>query len=280
MREILIPGPGYPLLSYLASFEGLRCFSYPLRYDKRSGWFIDIDILQALITKNTKAITIVNPNNPTGSFVKKKELENIDAICRKHNIAIIIDEVFSDFASTDNPDMVITSIHKTESLTFVLNGLSKTAGLPQMKMSWIVACGNSTLAKDAKSRLETMLDFYLSVSTPVQIAAGNLLKGRRLFQKQIISRIGSNSKFLENQTAKTSNCRLLIREGGWYSILRINDDLTDEERVLQLLEWDNVLVHPGYFYEFDREGFIVVSLITPVEIFQTGILKLIKRFCC
>jgi aspartate/methionine/tyrosine aminotransferase len=170
-------------------------------------------------------------------------------------------------------------VNRTESLTFVLNGLSKAVGLPQMKMSWIIACGDSILAKVAKSRLEIMLDFYLSVSTPIQIAAAKLLSGRRSIQKQISSRIDLNSKFLEKQTANTSNCRMLKREGGWYSIIKIADDLTDEDRVLKLLDYDNVLVHPGYFYDFDREGFIVLSLLSPVETFQTGVLRLIKRFC-
>ena len=148
-----------------------------------------------------------------------------------------------------------------------------------MKMSLIIACGDSILAKVAKSRLEIMLDFYLSVSTPIQIAAAKLLSGRRSIQKQISSRIDLNSKFLEKQTANTSNCRMLKREGGWYSIIKIADDLTDEDRVLKLLDYDNVLVHPGYFYDFDREGFIVLSLLSPVETFQTGVLRLIKRFC-
>ena len=276
--EILIPRPGYPLLFYLACFESLQSIAYPLRYDVRKGWFIDMDVLPALITPNTKAIVLVNPNNPTGSYVKQQELAALDAVCHRHDLALIVDEVFSDFETAATPDRVRTAVNRSGALTFVLNGLSKMVGLPQVKLGWIVGGGDPDLAKAALSRLEMMLDFYLSVATPVQHAAQRLLCGRKAIQRQMLARITANGRFLAERVAQTANSRVLLREGGWYAIIEISDEVSDEDRVLQLLEHDNTLVHPGYFYEFNREGFVVVSLLTPVEPFQAGIIRLIKRF--
>ncbi|MDF1590607.1 MAG: pyridoxal phosphate-dependent aminotransferase [Desulfobacterales bacterium] len=276
--EILIPRPGYPLLSFLAVFEDLQPVAYPLKYDDAKGWSMDLEVLQALITPSTRAVVVVNPNNPTGSFLKEPELKALDSICREHDLALIVDEVFSDFGAAPEPGRVRTAVNRSTVMTFVLNGLSKVAGLPQMKLGWIVVGGKSDLAETVQARLEMMLDFYLSVSAPVQHAAKKLLQGRKAIQDQMHSRLEDNSRFLKAQLAQTANCKLLRREGGWYGILEISDAVSDEDRVLQLLEGDNTLVHPGYFYGFDREGFVVVSLLTPVEIFQSGISRLIQRF--
>ena len=276
--EVLIPRPGYPLLSFLSVFENLRPVAYPLKYDDAGGWSMDLEVLEALITPCTRAVVAVSPNNPTGSYLKQQELKELDAICRKHELALIVDEVFSDYHSAPDSGRVRTSVNRATALTFVLNGLSKIAGLPQMKLGWIAVGGSDDKAASARARLEMMLDFYLSVSTPVQQAAKELLQGRKAIQRQIVLRLEENSRFLGGQAAQTHNCKLLPREGGWYAILEIADAVTDEERVLQLLEKDNTLVHPGYFYEFDREGFVVVSLLTPVETFQSGISRMIARF--
>ena len=276
--EILIPSPGYPLLSYLACFESLRSCSYPLRYNAHQGWSIDLDVLQALITPNTKAIVVVNPNNPTGSYVKQQELAALNAICSRHKLALIVDEVFSDFDSGQTPDQVRTAVNRSTALTFVLNGLSKMVGLPQVKLAWIVVGGDPDPAKAARARLEMMLDFYLSVATPVQHATQRLLGQRQAIQRQILIRIAENSRFLQEKLTQTSNSRMLLREGGWYAIIEISDEVYDEDRVLQLLEHDNTLVHPGYFYEFRKEGFVVVSLLTPIEPFRAGIAGMITRF--
>ena len=278
--EILIPRPGYPLLSYLVGFEGLRAISYPLRYDDRKGWSIDMDVLQALINTKTKAIILVNPNNPTGSFVSRQELNGINTVCREYDLALIVDEVFSDFNAAEKINRIRTTVNQSNSLTFVLNGLSKMVGLPQVKLGWIVVSGDPDLSAAALSRLETMLDFYLSASSPTQHAAKRLLRRRQVIQLQMLSRIDSNRRFLKEQFAKTSNIRSLIREGGWYAVIEVSDRVSDEDRVLQLLDQDNTLVHPGYFYEFHREGFLVVSLLTPVNGFRDGIARLISRFGC
>jgi alanine-synthesizing transaminase len=275
--EILIPRPGYPLISYLARFESLQPFSYPLRYDDVQGWSIDLDVLQALITPKCRAIVVVNPNNPTGNYLKQQELAALDQICRRNRLALIVDEVFSDYHGDGGPPAVLTIANRARALTFVLNGFSKMLGLPQVKLGWIVIGGDPGLSKAAQGRLEILLDFYLSVATPVQHAAARLLGHRPQIQRQILARIAANSRILEAQITRTADCRALVREGGWYAIIEISDAVSDENRIRQLLERDHTLVHPGYFYEFDKEGIVVVSLLTPVETFRAGICRLISQ---
>ena len=275
--EVLIPRPGYPLISYLARFESLQPFSYPLRYDNVQGWSIDLDVLEALITPKCRAIVVVNPNNPTGNYLKQQELAALDRICRRHRLALIVDEVFSDYYGVERPPEVPTIVNRAQALTFVLNGFSKMLGLPQVKLSWIVIGGEPGLAEAAQDRLEILLDFYLSVATPVQHAAARLLGHRREMQRQISARLTDNQRFLVERITRSSNCRALLREGGWYAIIEIFDAVSEEDRILQLLERDHTLVHPGYFYEFNKEGLVVVSLLTPVETFRGGISRLISR---
>ncbi len=276
--ELLIPQPGYPLLAYLAEMESLRHVYYPLRYQDAGGWSIDLDVLEAVVTPKTKAVILVNPNMPTGSYVKRDELAVLDRLCSRHNLALIVDEVFSDFACTENPALVKTVVNRSEALTFVLNGFSKILGLPQVKLAWIVVGGKSDLAGSAQDRLEMITDLYLSVGTPVQHGAGRLLRHTHAIQKQILARLAENDQCLEEQFAGAVNSRVLNREGGWYAVVEIADHMSDETRVLQLLDQDNTLVHPGYFHEFHKEGFIVVSLLTPVETFRAGISRVVSRF--
>ena len=276
--EVLIPQPGYPLLTYLAELESLHYIYYPLRYHQLSGWSIDLDVLEVVITPKTKAVVLVNPNMPTGSYIKGHELAALDGICSKYNLALIVDEVFSDFGWGETPDRVKTMVNHSETLTFVLSGLSKIVGLPQVKLAWIVISGNPDLRELAQDRLEMITDLYLSVGTPVQHGADLLLRQRKAMQQQMLSRIADNSQFLKERFAQAANAGVLKVEGGWYGVVKIEDHLSDEQRVLQLLEQDNTLVHPGYFHEFDQEGFIVVSLLTPVETFLEGISRIVSRF--
>jgi len=276
--EVLIPQPGYPLLCHLAYFENLQPFSYPMRYDDTQGWGIDLEILEALITPKSRAIVVVNPNNPTGNYLKQGELAALDGICRRNRLALIVDEVFSDFESDPSPERVRTAANRSETLTFVLNGFSKMLALPQVKLGWIAVSGDPDRVREARLRLEILLDFYLSVATPVQHAAGRLLGLRGNIQGQILRRIAANSRFLEEQVLGASNCRVLIREGGWYAVIEIRDMVSDEDRVLRLAQDHNTLVHPGYFYGFCKEGYGVVSLLPPVETFRTGISRLISCF--
>ena len=276
--EVLIPRPGYPLLTYLARLDSLRACFYPLRYDSAVGWSIDLDVLQALITPQTRAIVLIDPNNPTGSYVKQTEWKAIDAMCRRHDLALIVDEVFYDYGAGGAAGFMPAHPHRFESLTFVLNGFSKLIGLPQLKLAWIVVGGEDGLSSAARSHLETLLDFYLSVATPVQHAAERLLVRRHAIQQQILSRIEANSRFLEERIASTGNCHVLQREDGWYAVVDILDMVSDEVRVIQLLKHDNTLVHPGFFYDFNREGFVVVSLLPGEDIFRSGVSRLIGRY--
>lgn len=276
--EILIPRPGYPLLPYLAGFEGLNSVFYPLRYGDTTGWSIDVEVMRALITRNTRAVVIVSPNNPTGSYVKTDELAQIDAVCHSRGIALIADEVFSDFEAFSAPGRETTVVKKTKALTFVLNGISKTLGMPQMKLSWIVVGGDPGLARAARDRLETLLDFYLSVSSPVQLGLKRLLDMRTAIQGQIIARLDENGRFLAQKTDLTRNCRLLIREGGWYAVMEIRDDVFDEARAFLLLEKESTLIHPGFFYDFHREGGVVLSLLPKTADFRQGIERLLGRY--
>jgi alanine-synthesizing transaminase len=276
--EILVPGPGYPLLPYLAGFEGLACHSYPLRYGEGSGWFVDLDVLSALITDKTRAVVIVNPNNPTGSYVKKRELEQIDSLCSKSGVALIVDEVFSDFEAAAAPDRERTVVNRTRALTFVFNGVSKMLGLPQLKLGWMVVGGDGQLAKAALEGLEALLDFYLPVSTPVQLGLKRLLGGRSAIQGQIQARIAENSRLLASEAGRTRNCRVLDRQGGWYAVMEIRDGVSDEARALCLLREDHILIHPGFFYDFHREGVVVLSLLSEPAIFRQGVDRLLRRF--
>ena len=275
--EILVPSPGYPLLAYLAGFENLKAVSYPLRYDDKNGWAIDMEVLRALVTPKCRAIVIVSPNNPTGSFIKAHELAGIDEICLENGLNVIVDEVFADFAATVLPHRVKTAVNGCRAPTFVLNGFSKMLGLPQMKLSWIVVCGNSPSVQASCSRLELLLDFYLSVSIPIQHAAPVLLAGRRQIQQQIRLRTTANSRFLHRAIKGSADCTVRLREGGWYEILATHDPVCTEKRALQLLRDDNTLVHPGYFYGFQQNGFVVVSLLPTEKIFRTGIQRLLSR---
>jgi|CXWL01.1.fsa_nt_gi aspartate/methionine/tyrosine aminotransferase len=277
--EVLVPKPSYPLLDFLTALDSVQSVQYPLKYDARRGWEIDLEALYNLISDKTKVIVVVNPNNPTGSYLKTSELSQLNALCAKHNLALIVDEVFSDYRYQIRADQVETAVGNDGALTFALSGLSKVVGLPQVKLGWIQVSGPPSLAAEAQSRLEFIADTYLSVATPVQHAAERLLTQRDSIQKQIITRLNDNHRFLESQCAASPNCRVLIREGGWYAVLEIDGDAqaSDDDRVLQLLEQDNVFAHPGYFYDFDQDGILVLSLLTPPATFQSGLSKILAR---
>ena len=257
--EILAPRPSYPLFDFLARLESVHIVQYPLFYDH--GWSIDLAALEELITTRTRAIVVVNPNNPTGSYLKSSELEALEALSVKHDLALISDEVFADFALRDKPDpaWVLSASHsaKPGGVAFSLSGLSKACGLPQLKLGWIIS--NSAPALD---RLELIADTFLSVSTPVQVALPHLLGSRHAIQDQIRWRIRANLQRLD---------RPLIVEGGWTAILRMPSIKTDEDWVIDLLDHQDLLVQPGFFYDFPGGApHIVVSLLTPEREFALG----------
>jgi alanine-synthesizing transaminase len=274
--EILVPTPGYPLLDVLTGLEAVRLVPYPLRFGT-TGWTIDGERLRACISTRTRAIVVVSPNNPTGSFLKRRELEDLNVLCRDFSLALIVDEVFSDYGRGNDSSRVRTSAGNDAALTFTLNGLSKLVGLPQMKLGWIHVGGPAELVGQARERLAFITDAYLSVSAAVQHAAPEILRQRAGVQRQIRRRLEENSSALQDSLSSISSCRILDREGGWYAIVRIADEASDEEFVVSLLERDGVLVHPGYFYDFPSGTHLVLSLLPDTETFGRGAASLARR---
>jgi alanine-synthesizing transaminase len=269
--EVLVPRPSYPLFEFLAALESVRVVQYPLVY--HDGWSLDCGALEHLVTKRTRAVILVNPNNPTGSFLKRHEVEPLKSICMEHGLAIISDEVFADYAFGPDPRRVPTLAEVDEVPTFCLSGLSKIAGLPQMKVGWIIIGGGA----EALERLELIADTYLSIGTPVQHALPHLLAAGQGVQRQIAERIRENLNFLRSAVGTASACGVLDVEGGWCAILRIPRIRSEEEWCLEFLDRDNVFVQPGFFYDFETEAFVVVSLLTGVETFREGIERILAR---
>jgi len=242
---------------------------YPLRYD--GGWHIDFDALERSLSARSRAIVVVNPNNPTGSFLKMQEWKRLESLAAERGLVILSDEVFSDYAFADDPTRVTSLTISKRALTFSMSGLSKIAGLPQMKLGWIVASGPGHA--DALERLELIADTYLSVATPVQIALPRLLSASSAVRAQIIERTRANLEFLR-KAIKDSAARTLNVEAGWYATLQVPRTRTEEEWVLQLLDHDNVLVQPGFFFDFESEAYLVLSLLTEPSTFQEGVRRI------
>jgi alanine-synthesizing transaminase len=271
--EVLIPQPGYPLLNFLADLHDVSLVRYPLVYDY--GWQIDFHSLRRAITPRTRAIAVVHPNNPTGHFCKAHEIEQLSQFCSEHQIALIVDEVFLDFG-VNNATRPESFVSRGEALTFTMSGLSKVSGLPQMKVAWVVVNGPAQLKQQAIARLEMIADTYLSMNTPMQLALSTLLQQRHVFQKQCLERIETNLARLDELLATQKLCGRLKVEGGWYAVLRIPATNSDDELALELLSRRGVYLHPGHFYDFPGEGYLVVSLIAPESSFAAGITGLLE----
>jgi aspartate/methionine/tyrosine aminotransferase len=273
--EVLVPRPSYPLFEFLAAMESLRVVSYPLVY--HGGWSIDCDALAAAVTARTRAIVLVNPNNPTGSFLKRDELRFLITLSQSRGLALISDEVFADYAFDEDPRRVATLAGVTETLAFSMSGLSKVAGLPQMKLGWIVISGPAAARAEARDKLEWIADTYLSVGTPVQQAAQRLLELGKGIQEQIAARVRANLAWLKSAIAADSPCRTLAVEGGWCVTLQVPRIRREEEWALKLRGEDHVLVQPGFFFDFASEAFLVLSLLTEPATFQEGCRRLLAR---
>ncbi len=255
--EILIPAPSYPLFDFLADIQDVKLVRYPLSYDH--GWQIDLHAIEQAITSRTRAVIVVHPNNPTGHFTKRAEVEKLNAVCATRELALIADEVFLDFIlSAERP---ASFAGNPGALTFTLSGLSKICGLPQMKAAWLAASGPEELKSKALARLEVIADTYLSMNAPVQLAMPAFLSQRAAFQEQLMARVSRNLAELDRQLATQKVCARLQVEGGWYAVLRVPAARSDEDLALSLLQGAGVYVHPGHFYDFPRDGFLVVSLI-------------------
>jgi aspartate/methionine/tyrosine aminotransferase len=272
--DVLIPTPSYPLFDLLADIQDVRLVRYPLIYDH--GWQIDFHALEAATSARTRAIIVVHPNNPTGHFVKPDERSGLNRICAGRQIAIIADEVFLDFAISSKRHFSWAA--NSEALTFTMSGLSKMCGLPQMKVAWLTASGPKDLKTHALERLDVIADTYLSMNAPVQHAIPQFLEQRHEFQRQLISRVRGNLAELDRQLATQKTCSRLEIEGGWYAVLRVPATRTDEEVALDLLTAKGVYVHPGHFYDFPADGYLIVSLIAREREFAEGIKRLVSIF--
>jgi alanine-synthesizing transaminase len=269
--EVLIPQPSYPLFNFLADIQDVTTVRYPLIYDY--GWQIDFHALQRAIRPRTRAIVVVNPNNPTGHFCKSDDLFRLNQICLAGNLALITDEVFLDFSF--GKEILPTFASNNKALTFSMSGLSKISGLPQMKVAWLIATGPEALKQQAAARLEMIADTYLSMNTPMQLALPVLLELRQNFQQQCMERTRNNLAQLDKLLSTQKLCARLNLEGGWYAILKVPVTASDEELALELLNTRGVYVHPGHFYDFPADGYLVVSLITLERSFAAGIEALV-----
>jgi alanine-synthesizing transaminase len=270
--ELLIPEPSYPLFSFLADIHDVKLVGYPLLYDH--GWQIDFHALQQSITARTRGVIVVNPNNPTGHFCKPGDMEKLNEICSSRQMAIIADEVFLDFhLAAIQPRSFAAN---TGSLTFTMSGLSKISGLPQMKAAWLIASGPEDLKSEALARLEVIADTFLSMNAPVQRAMPVFLELRHGFQKQVLARVRTNLAELDKQLSAQSSCARLDMEGGWYAVVRVPATRSDEDVAIELLNAQGVYVHPGHFYDFPTDGYLIVSLIAPEPDFNEGIKRLLS----
>jgi alanine-synthesizing transaminase len=268
--EILVPHPGYPLLDHLGRVEGVRLVAYPLRYD--GAWFIDCDALRARITQRTRAIVAVNPNNPTGNYLKRAEL----AALEQTGLPIVSDEVFSAYPLAADPTRVTSVLSSEGPLCFALGGLSKLVALPQLKVSWLAVGGHPSHVKEALSRLELIADTYLSVATPTQRALPRLLARQAVVTATIAGRTRACLEMLVAALAG-SPATVLRVEGGWYAVVQLPSTKSEVDWVIELLREDGVLVHPGWFYDFDSEPFVVLSLLTPPATLAEGVRRLARR---
>ncbi len=261
--EVLVPEPSYPLFGWLTALESVRAVPYRYRFDGE--WHLCFEDLP--FSERTRAVLVVSPGNPTGAFLKLAERARLAGLCARHGAALISDEVFADFAWQPDARRMRTAAAFDDVLSFSLSGLSKVAGLPQLKLGWCVAAGPGH--DHALRKLELIADTYLSVSTPVQLAAPQLLAGRNDFQQQLSARLKQNLRALHDARPADAPWSVLPSEGGWSAILSVPRSRSEEEWALLLLE-RGVLVHPGYFFDFPETGYLVVSLLPEPGAFARG----------
>ena len=256
---VLVPRPSYPLFEHLTQLEGIDTVPYALEYD--GCWEINLASLRDGMTPRVRAILVVNPNNPTGGFVSTSDLETLTCLCREHELALIADEVFGVYPMLETARGSSVFDRPAQGLTFCLGGLSKAVGLPQVKLGWIAATGPTLLVEQALARLELICDTYLSVGTPVQLAAAHLLEAGAAITAQIAARVRRNYATLCAVVDRYPDAQLLRADGGWYAVVQVPATQSEEALVLDVLERERVLIHPGYFFDFPREAFLVLSLL-------------------
>jgi alanine-synthesizing transaminase len=300
--EVLVPVPSYPLFEHLTRLDGVEAAAYALRYDGR--WWVDFESVDRMWSPETRAVLAVSPNNPTGSMLSSEETRGLADRCAARGAAVILDEVFADYllddgspgsedpgATTDDapgssavgpgssfvaPGFSDPGVHPS-CLTFRLGGLSKSAALPQVKLGWVAVDGPKSLVDDALARLEFICDTYLSVSTPVQVAAPALIAGGAAPRAQILDRVRANHATLRRLCAACPTVDLLHADAGWSAVLRVAATASEEAITLDLLERDGVIVYPGFFFDFPREAFLIVSLLPEPRAFADGVRAVLGR---
>jgi aspartate/methionine/tyrosine aminotransferase len=274
--EVLVPKPSYPLFEFLADLADVKLVPYPLLYDH--GWQIDFDSLYKAASARSRAVILVHPNNPTGSYVSAQETLALNAFCRDHGLALIVDEVFLDYSHDHSHDAAArrSFVTNADALTFTLSGVSKISALPQMKLAWVATSGPGEMVAEAGARLEIIADTFLSLNAPVQLAAPVMLDQRKHIQPILLERLHANLAELDRQLVGRPSCTRLLVEGGWYVVLRVPVLGNDEDLAVRLLREANVSVHPGHFYDFPNEGYLVLSLITVPAAFCEGITRLLR----
>jgi aspartate/methionine/tyrosine aminotransferase len=273
--DVLVPRPGYPLFDHLSRLDLVHARPYDLEYHGQ--WSIDFSSLEQACTPRTRAVLVVSPSNPTGSYIRRDELDELAAFCAPRDIAIITDEVFADYEL--EPGVVACAgraAARQDVLSFSLGGLSKSIGLPQVKLGWFAVAGPQRLVTAALERIELVCDSYLPVSTPVQLAAAGLLARGALVRAQIAARVTAN--YRHARALATSSCRVLRSDGGWYAVIQVPTLEPEEDLVLRLLTADGVLAHPGYFFDFQNGSHLVVSLLTEAADFAEGVGRIVHGF--
>jgi aspartate/methionine/tyrosine aminotransferase len=269
---VLIPQPSYPLFEHLTRLDAVRAVPYRLEYHGR--WEIDLASVAAA-PDDVRAVLIVSPNNPTGSYVTAREAEALAGICRDRGWAIVADEVFAEYAlEASSP---VTEVARDLGvLSFTLGGASKSLGLPQVKLAWTIAGGPATLRSGALSALELIADTYLSVNTPVQVAAPDLFRRAATIRSAIQERISRNLAGARARLRGYPACDVLRAEGGWSAVIRVPATRSEEALALGLLQDEHVLVHPGFFFDFPHEAFVVVSLLPPEDVFADAFERVLR----
>ena len=271
--RVLVPQPSYPLFDLLTRLDAVDPAPYMLEH--HGVWSIDRESLMRASTPRTRAVLVVSPNNPTGSMLRRDDREWLATYAAERQLALIADEVFAEYPLAPRPDAVSLS-GETRALTFVLGGLSKSVGLPQMKLAWISVTGPPDLVTPALERLDVIADTYLSVSTPVQLAAARLLDEGSTVRAQILARLTQNLAALAHLVQAHPAVSILPPEGGWSVVLRVPAVHREEDLVLHLVEKEGVIVHPGYFFDFPNEAYLVLSLLPDPEIFRDGVAKVLR----
>jgi aspartate/methionine/tyrosine aminotransferase len=272
--EVLVPRPSYPLFEHLTRLDTVNASAYEIEYHGR--WEIDVASIAHAVSAATRAVLVVSPNNPTGSFLKKRELEQLSALCEARNLALVADEVFVDYALDAPADRVTDVALQTDALAFSLGGLSKSVGLPQLKLGWMIVGGARASRVGALAALELVADSYLSVATPVQVAAADLLARGAGIRDGISRRLRSNLDALRAVAGSFPGATVLACEGGWYAVVRVPATAPEEDLVLGLLDRERILVHPGYFFDFPREAYLVTSLLPPPEVFNDAAARMLQ----